>query len=415
MADYSRDQAAQELKSRGVTLDDLKGYFLRVAEPALAMGSGIVAEPLSGLAGLAALPYGADNAAKAVEFYSDALTYSPRTDSGRAGMQAVGDALAPIGEALESVSSGAGDYVYDKTGSPALATAAYSAPTAAMELLGLKGVNAASKAGKLGKQYDIADAGHGGMAHKQRGIFAGVNAKGADLKRQAAAEELSKRGIPMDYDSRMARAKEQGFSDNTRYRGLAEPYDDSKNPHLIWTTDNPEYASAYAYGGADKSNFGKGSNVLPVKVKSENPFDFGFRSQFTEVKFENVLDRVERGIIDSYKDGKLGRDEALDLRDEVLDLADADDGTFMPVFEWWNNKPEMIDILRRSGYDSISAKEGVNDDIETIALFNPNQMRSTNAAFNPADIGKNGLLKSILGAGLGYNLLSGGTGEDDVI
>jgi hypothetical protein len=53
-------------------------------------------------------------------------------------------------------------------------------------------------------------------------------------------------------------------------------------------------------------------------------------------------------------------------------------------------------------------------DIET-KVFNPQDLRSVNAAFDPASLGKNGLLKSVLGAGLGYNLLSGGTGEDDVI
>jgi hypothetical protein len=197
-----REQAARELANRGVTIDDMKGYFLSVAEPAMAMGSSIVAEPVAGLAGLAALPYGSDNAANAVKYYQDLLSYSPKTDSGKAGMQAVGAALAPIGEAIESASSGAGDYVYDKTGSPALATAAYSAPTAAMELLGLKGVNAASKAGKLGKQYEIADAGHGGMAHKQRGIISGGSSNGPTMSvsKEQALQELEKRGIPMDDD-----------------------------------------------------------------------------------------------------------------------------------------------------------------------------------------------------------------------
>jgi hypothetical protein len=113
-------------------------------------------------------------------------------------MAAVGEAMAPIGEAMDYAASGAGDYIYDKTGSPALAAAAYSAPTAALELLGLKGVNQLSKSGKLGQPLEFGDIGSGGVGNKQRGIFAGVKAKGADLKRQAAAEELAGRGIGRD-------------------------------------------------------------------------------------------------------------------------------------------------------------------------------------------------------------------------
>ena len=52
-----REQAANELARRGVTLEDMKNYFLTVAEPVAAMGSGIVAEPLAGFAGLAAAPF----------------------------------------------------------------------------------------------------------------------------------------------------------------------------------------------------------------------------------------------------------------------------------------------------------------------------------------------------------------------
>ena len=120
-------QAANELKRRGVTLEDMQNYFLAVAEPIAAMGSGIIAEPVAGFAGLAALPFGSDAAANAVNYYRDQLTYSPRTEAGQGGMAAVGEAMAPIGEAMDYAASGAGDYVYDKTGSPALAAAAYSA------------------------------------------------------------------------------------------------------------------------------------------------------------------------------------------------------------------------------------------------------------------------------------------------
>ena len=51
----------------------------------------------------------------------------------------MGEALAPIAEGFETVSSAAGDTVFEWTGSPELAAAAYALPTAALELAGFKG------------------------------------------------------------------------------------------------------------------------------------------------------------------------------------------------------------------------------------------------------------------------------------
>lgn len=244
------------------------------------------------------------------------------------------------------------------------------------------------------------------------GVGAGVGAAGL----LAGAEETEAGPISkilnMSTAARKARAVEQGFDPETSFRGMPEPYDEEKLSHLTWTTKDPEYASAYAYGGADKTDTGRGGNVMPLNIKSERPFDFGFRSQFTDVKYGDMLDRLERGITQAYKDGKIGREEGLDLRDELIDLQDADTGEFKPVFEWWNDKPEMVDILKRAGYDSLTAKEGIGDNIGTTALFSPQQVRSVNAAFDPDKRESAGLLSGV-GAGIGAAGLLGASQESD--
>ena len=114
-------------------------------EPALAIGSSIVAEPAAGIAGLFQIlnPWAEEGAgARAVEATREALTFQPRTEVGKRTVAEVGGVLAPVGEAAESVSKGLGDTVLDLTGSPELATMAFSAPTALVELLGLKGLQA---------------------------------------------------------------------------------------------------------------------------------------------------------------------------------------------------------------------------------------------------------------------------------
>jgi hypothetical protein len=167
--------------------------FMRYAEPAMTMLSGAVAEPISGLVGLTALPFGADVASSVIDRTQQALTYQPRTELGQTGLQDFTELLAPVSEAFEGASSYLGDTAYEATGSPGLAAAAYSMPTAAMELLGLKGARLAGDAGMLGKQYEVSGIGDTGLSQGQRGAVSGVGIPGQPEGRvmQTASEKLT--------------------------------------------------------------------------------------------------------------------------------------------------------------------------------------------------------------------------------
>lgn len=125
---------------------------LGALETAAAIGSGIIAEPAAGVAGLAtSLIPGLEPGAGAgvVEGVKERLTFSPRTEAGQAQLQAVGETLAPLGEALGSAEEFLGGGTLELTGSPALAAAAATAPTAALEALGLGAAKVALKAPSL--------------------------------------------------------------------------------------------------------------------------------------------------------------------------------------------------------------------------------------------------------------------------
>lgn len=142
------------------------------AETGLTIGSSMIAEPLAGLAGLAQTinPFAEPEAGRrAVEATREALTYQPRTPMGRAKMEEVGQLMQPIGEAVGAVETAAGDVGYERGVSgmmapplniaiEALDAAGFdgakevrdvdralggalskAAPTAILELLGLKG------------------------------------------------------------------------------------------------------------------------------------------------------------------------------------------------------------------------------------------------------------------------------------
>ena len=134
---------------------DISDRLFRYAEPAATLVTGAAAEPLSGLYGLAnlAITRNPDAAANAVNQAQRTLTYQPRTAQGQAGLRGLQDILQPIGEVVQGASQSLGDKAYGATGSPALAAAAYSAPTAMLEALGLKGLSIAKSPVKAADLY----------------------------------------------------------------------------------------------------------------------------------------------------------------------------------------------------------------------------------------------------------------------
>lgn len=124
----------------GIAEDKVPASPMQAIEPAIAIASGAIAEPLAGIAGIAqaANPFSEKGAgARAVESVRDFMTIDPKTTEGKEGMAAVSGALAPVTEALDAVDDFAGESVLDATGSPFLASLAKTVPTLAVELLTL--------------------------------------------------------------------------------------------------------------------------------------------------------------------------------------------------------------------------------------------------------------------------------------
>lgn len=150
----NRGAVLAEIKRRGLTVPEAGGAIAGVLEPLATIASGAIAEPIAGLAGIAQAvnPFAEEGAgAKAVEATREALTFQPRTQAGKAGLQAVGEVLQPVGEAISGTEKFLGDAVFKATESPTLAAAAASIPTAILETLGFKG------AGRIGKSTKTAE------------------------------------------------------------------------------------------------------------------------------------------------------------------------------------------------------------------------------------------------------------------
>lgn len=111
------------------------------AEVAANVISSTGAEVAGGLVGIGAgiMTGDVDASVDALESTRDALTYQPKTQAGQNQLQAIGEFVAPVGEAIEAVNKASGDAAFNATGSPeagALATAAPEAALASIPVVG---------------------------------------------------------------------------------------------------------------------------------------------------------------------------------------------------------------------------------------------------------------------------------------
>lgn len=142
------------------TLGDIVRQSVEAKLGALEFGAsmltGLLAEPVAGIAGLATgaaniagVP-GLPDSGAAVEATQEALTFRPRTEAG----QAIGQAVAPIGEAIEKGEQFLGKTAQDLGAPPSIAAAVQSAPTAALELLGVGAFRRGAKSAKVAATQD---------------------------------------------------------------------------------------------------------------------------------------------------------------------------------------------------------------------------------------------------------------------
>jgi hypothetical protein len=185
----------QEFGSNALeTAQDIGKQVVGGAETAATFVSGAVADPLAGLAGIAQSvnPFADEGAgAEAVKGVKEALSFKPRTEAGKAQLQAIGGALEPVGKALSKAERFLGEKVLEKTDNAALAAIAHSLPTAALEILGLKGSRALTKvrgpSSSLIKKTLIESAPEmEAIKTASRGIFKELDESGVAIKNSSA-------------------------------------------------------------------------------------------------------------------------------------------------------------------------------------------------------------------------------------
>jgi len=177
--------------------------FKEFVEPIATFATGAIAEPVAGLAGIvqSVNPFAEFDAGKrAVESTRKALTYMPKTETAQQILGETGETAKPLAEAFSKSEKAIGDFVYEKTGSPALSAAAATLPTAVLEATGLvsgkgvvkaaRGMKKAAFERKVAKSIAEAAPDVGTIKDTARGIFQEIDDLGVMVKPETASELL---------------------------------------------------------------------------------------------------------------------------------------------------------------------------------------------------------------------------------
>lgn len=125
-------------------------------EAAGTIATGLLAEPAAGLAGVITAPFiGSERATEVIDRTREFFTFQPRTEAGKESLESVGEFLAPVSQFITDAERNLGDTVFEKTGSPFLASIATTIPTIGAELVGIGIAKGVGRAGRFAKEREV--------------------------------------------------------------------------------------------------------------------------------------------------------------------------------------------------------------------------------------------------------------------
>lgn len=169
-----------------------------------------IGEALAGLSGIGAqIMPGGRTGGEQVERVREATTRQPSTPQGQRTLQSIGETTQPAAEAFSGAEQFLGDTVFEETGSPALAAAAKTIPTAVLEAtgagVGRAGLGGVRRLRERGVERSIAEAAPSieDLKGTSRAVFKEIDDLGASVKPNAyrkLASDIRKEATNMGID-----------------------------------------------------------------------------------------------------------------------------------------------------------------------------------------------------------------------
>lgn len=241
---------------------------------------------------------------------------------------------------------------------------------------------------------------------------------------EGTAKKIATGELPMDSASRSARAKTQGYV-NPQYHASMQDLielEPGYNDGLIFTTPSSKFANEWLGKGKHQTRIGEPDAYERTKKQSDAIYKELGSPDYPSPEYDEFLARTDPIRLqerDAFKTiyplltrnektfdpGKNIKElEGLFSKERLDSPYSADYPTFRDALKSGNyllyENKEMVDYLKSKGYDSMLlrestySKEARNAPYTTLAHFNPSQIRSRSAAFDPENVSKPNILGS---------------------
>ena len=230
--------------------------------------------------------------------------------------------------------------------------------------------------------------------------------------------EKAAKALDMSQAARMQRAAEQGFdTGKVWYHGTNEDFAEFSKSKIgkndagfygqgFYFSDRPEVAERYAkkhYGSIEPVT----GQIKPVYLKTKNPIKYdepasedliNYANEYINKKAENASDGANEFL--SALGIDVGESQKTEPSVKIGDSA-------RRIHQVVGNSEEFSKILDAVGYDGVMTETG------EIVVFNPSQIRSKFAAFDPAQKESSNLLAQFAPIATGTGLAALGLSPDE--
>jgi hypothetical protein len=225
---------------------------------------------------------------------------------------------------------------------------------------------------------------------------------------ESTAKKIASGELPMDQASRMARAREQGFDvDQTYYHGTSGDFSEFKPTgsntnarsakEAVWLSDDPEVAAGYARMAAED---GPISRLIKQSDEAGRRGDFDLQEKLMLQAEElegsgQLINAGGQNIIPARVKGNLTPYDV-----DGASMSDLDDSQ---LYTWLSESTG--DGVKIENFDD-NADWGNYRPATHVAVKDPSNIRSVNAAFDPDQAGNPNLLAGSAAAAVGLGAAS---------
>lgn len=152
------------------------------------------------------------------------------------------------------------------------------------------------------------------------------------------------------------------------YRGLQVAFDQAVHDrsHIVWLTPDRQYAMRYA---------GDPRHLLRFSVNVNHGFNFGFRTFDTEVQLADVVSRITKAVNERANSKGIDRATYENVKALLSKIKTSSGGQFKKVWAWYMEDKRIVEALKAAGYDHVIGREGPSDDVPTIGVFDPHDVK----------------------------------------